>query len=75
MVKSHPELLVRIEDNGQGFDVDRRMAEALAENRMGLRSMEERARLVSGVMEIQSRIGTGTRIVFRIPLDTLKRSA
>ncbi|ADU64193.1 MAG: PAS domain S-box protein [Pseudodesulfovibrio sp.] len=75
MVKSHPELLVRIEDNGQGFDVDRRMAEALAENRMGLRSMEERARLVCGVMEIQSRVGTGTRIVFKIPLDTLKRSA
>lgn len=75
MVRSHPELLVRIEDNGQGFDVARRMAEALAENRMGLRSMEERARLISGVMEIQSRAGAGTRIVFKIPLDTLKRSA
>lgn len=75
LVRSHPELLIRVEDNGQGFDVTSRMAEAVAENRMGLRSMEERARLIGGTVEIQSLIGTGTRIVFRIPLDTIKRSA
>ncbi|MFH1912975.1 MAG: PAS domain S-box protein [Pseudomonadota bacterium] len=75
LVRSHPELLVRVEDNGQGFDVTSRMAEAAAENRMGLRSMEERARLIGGTVEVQSLIGKGTRIVFRIPLEIIKRSA
>jgi PAS domain S-box-containing protein len=75
LVRSHPELLVRVEDNGRGFDTKTRLAEALSQNRMGLRSMEERARLIGGTMEIQSLMGTGTRIIFRIPLDTSKRSA
>ncbi|MUM76554.1 PAS domain S-box protein [Pseudodesulfovibrio sp. F-1] len=75
LVRSHPELFVRVEDNGQGFDVVSRMADAAAEKRMGLRSMEERARLLGGTVEIQSLTGTGTRIVFRIPLETTKRSA
>jgi PAS domain S-box-containing protein len=74
LVKSHPDLLIRIEDNGRGFDVDRRMAESVTEKRMGLRSMEERARLISGIMEIQAQVGTGTRIIFRIPLETARRS-
>jgi PAS domain S-box-containing protein len=75
LVRSHPELLVRVEDNGRGFDTKTRLAEAVTQNRMGLRSMEERARLIGGTMEIQSLMGTGTRIIFRIPLDTSKRSA
>jgi PAS domain S-box-containing protein len=74
MVKSHPDLLVRIEDNGDGFDVDKRMAEAVGENRMGLRSMEERARLIGGTMEVQSLAGAGARIIFKIPLESIKRS-
>jgi signal transduction histidine kinase len=74
LVRSHPDLLIRIEDNGRGFDVDRRMSESVMEKRMGLRSMEERARLISGTMEIQAQSGAGTRIIFRIPLETARRS-
>ena len=74
MVKSHPDLLIRIEDNGQGFEVTKRMAEAVEEKRMGLRSMEERARLIGGSMEIQSLTGTGTRIIFKIPIANARRN-
>lgn len=70
LVKSHPDIIVRMEDNGQGFDVEQRMAEAAGKRRLGLRSMEERARLIGGSMEIQSLVGTGTRIIFKIPIET-----
>ncbi|QJB58365.1 PAS domain S-box protein [Pseudodesulfovibrio sp. zrk46] len=73
MVKSHPDLLIRIADNGKGFDVDERLEQVAEERRMGLRSMEERARLVGGSMEIESRLGTGTRIIFKIPTIGARR--
>ena len=73
LVKSHPDILIRIEDNGQGFPVAERLAMTEVEKRMGLRSMEERARLIGGSMEIQSLTGTGTRVIFRIPFDNARR--
>lgn len=73
LVKSHPDIFIRIEDNGQGFNVLERQAKTLTEKRMGLRSMEERARLVGGSMEIQSLVGTGTRIIFRLPTHHSRR--
>jgi len=73
MVKSHPDVLIRIEDNGQGFSVGERMSEAEGEKRMGIRSMEERARLIGGSMEIQSLAGTGTRVIFKVPASNSRR--
>jgi PAS domain S-box-containing protein len=68
LIASHPDLIIRIEDDGKGFDVKNRMAEALKEKRMGLRSMQERITLLKGQLEIQSQIGWGTKIVARIPV-------
>jgi len=68
LVVSHPDLIIRIEDDGKGFDVENRMAEALEEKRMGLRSMQERINLLNGSFEIQSQANKGTKIVARIPL-------
>ncbi len=73
MVRSHPDIILRIEDNGRGFDVARRLAQAADEKRMGVRSMEERARLIGGSMEIQSLVGKGTRIIFTVPLEHARR--
>lgn len=73
MVKSHPVILIRIEDNGRGFDRDERLKKAISEKRMGVRSMEERARLIGGTMEIQSLPGTGTRVLFKIPIENARR--
>jgi len=68
LIVSHPDLIVRIEDDGKGFDVQNRMAEALDEKRMGLRSMQERINLLNGHFEIQSQTNRGTKIVARIPV-------
>ncbi|MCP3955882.1 MAG: response regulator, partial [Desulfobacterales bacterium] len=68
LIVSHPDLIIRIEDDGKGFDVKNRMAQALHEKRMGLRSMQERVTLLNGHLEIQSQKNRGTKIVARIPV-------
>jgi len=68
LIVSHPDLIIRIEDDGRGFDVKNRMAEALDEKRMGLRSMQERIHLLNGHFDIQSQVNRGTKIVARIPV-------
>lgn len=73
LVKSHPDIIVRIEDNGCGFDMEAQAQEAAENRRMGLRSMEERARLIGGTSRIQSLVGTGTRVVFTIPITNPRR--
>jgi len=67
LVASSPNIILRIEDDGQGFDVANRLSTALKEKRMGLSSMEERVSLLGGKMNIKSRIGQGTRILIEIP--------
>jgi PAS domain S-box-containing protein len=67
LVASSPNIILRIEDNGQGFDVDSRLAKALKEKRMGLSNMEERVSLLAGKMDIRSQIARGTRIFIEIP--------
>jgi PAS domain S-box-containing protein len=67
LVASSPNIILRIEDDGRGFDVDKRMAEALQEKRMGLSNMEERVSLLAGKMDIKSQAARGTRIFIEIP--------
>jgi signal transduction histidine kinase len=68
LIASHPLLLLRLADDGQGFDPNTRLPEALAEKRLGLWSMGERVRLLGGRLTISSRPGRGTRIKAEIPL-------
>ncbi len=67
IVASFPNLILRIEDDGNGFDVTRRLNTALNEKRMGLRSMQERISLLNGKFQIQSRPRQGTKIVIEVP--------
>ena len=67
LVESFPNIILRIEDNGKGFDVQDRLGKALAERRMGIRSMEERAALLDGKIKLGSRPGLGTKIVVEVP--------
>lgn len=73
MVASFPWIILRIEDNGQGFDVRKRMVEAFAEKRMGLRSMQERVSLLNGKMRIKSRPKEGTKIFIEVPYKERSR--
>ena len=67
LVAAFPNIILRIEDNGIGFDMQKRMATLTKEKRMGIRSMEQRAKLLQGEMEIQSRPMEGTKISIKFP--------
>ena len=67
LVAASPNIILRIEDNGQGFDVERRLEDATNEKRMGLRSMEERTCLLGGKMTVESLPLKQTKILIKIP--------
>lgn len=71
LVASFPSVVLRIEDDGIGFNVTERMAAALCEKRMGLKSMQERVSLMGGTMALNSVPDKGTRLVIKIPFDAL----
>lgn len=73
LVRAFPNIIVRIEDDGKGFDVHARRMASPTEKRMGLQSMEERVHLLQGRMDIQSRPMQGTKIIIRIPSKETKR--
>jgi PAS domain S-box-containing protein len=67
LIASFPNIILRIEDDGRGFTLKKRLQEALQEKRMGLRSMEQRVALLNGKIEIESRPGKGTKILVEVP--------
>ncbi|MEA1945671.1 MAG: PAS domain S-box protein [Thermodesulfobacteriota bacterium] len=73
MVASFPHIILRIEDNGKGFDVKDRIESATKEKRMGLRSMEERISLLNGKMKIKSCPPEGTKIFIEVPYKEKNR--
>lgn len=66
------EVLLSIQDDGTGFDVATARLRATTGGSFGLLGMEERARLLGGSCEIDSGIGSGTRVRVRLPLSVLK---
>ena len=68
LVASYPKIILGIEDDGRGFDVEGRLLKASREKRMGLGSMEERVSLLNGNLRIRSRLLEGTKIRIEIPL-------
>jgi len=66
---SRPNMILSIEDDGKGFDVEEYRKRRPTEKRMGLRSMEERTRLLNGTMTIESRPKNGTKIRMEIPIE------
>jgi signal transduction histidine kinase len=75
LVRAFPSIILRIEDDGKGFDVNARRAVSTNEKRMGLQSMEERVHLLGGKIEIQSQPMKGTKIVIRIPSREANRDS
>jgi signal transduction histidine kinase len=58
-----------IADNGRGFNHNDITLEASNPHGLGLLGMQERAAQCGGSIEIISRVGEGTRIRVRIPLE------
>jgi PAS domain S-box-containing protein len=59
---------VILEDDGRGFDVEAATSPAGGGRRLGLLGMQERARLLGGVIEIESAPGAGTTLFVRLPV-------
>jgi signal transduction histidine kinase len=68
LTKKHSRLIVRVEDDGLGFDSEG----ALDGYRQawGLRGMEERITLLGGKLYVSSQPGGGTLLMAEVPLDT-----
>jgi signal transduction histidine kinase len=62
------ELVVTVEDNGVGFRVKDVMRHPDENKRLGLLGMMERAAMLSGKLDIESKPGKGTKVQLRIPL-------
>lgn len=67
LLTSFPNIILRMEDNGKGFDVEKQLTVALNEKRMGIQSMRERVELLNGKMKIQSILNQGTSIFIEVP--------
>ena len=72
-VVQEDELILAVEDNGKGFDVSRisEGGEPMELGHIGLTNVCERIRLEYGEkygVEIDSRIGQGTKVVMRLPV-------
>jgi len=64
---SFSHIMLHIEDNGKGFEVNNRLAAALDERRMGIWSMEQRVAFLHGEMKIESGRMHGTKILIKVP--------
>lgn len=62
--KAESTLTLSIHDNGSGFDV----TDATKRGGLGLRSMQERVRLIHGTVELRSAKGEGTSICVEVSL-------
>jgi signal transduction histidine kinase len=62
------ELQLIVRDDGNGFDVQTARRNAVHGTSLGLLSMQERVSLVSGRIEIQSKMGEGTEVRACFPL-------
>jgi PAS domain S-box-containing protein len=68
MLEKDKEAVFSIEDDGRGFDPKEVTGRPFSERGLGLTAMDERARMAGGALEIDSRRGKGTKIVFTVPL-------
>lgn len=63
-------VIIVIQDNGVGFDVEQTLARTKDSAHFGLIGMRERVELLDGKMDIESGKGQGTKITISIPVNT-----
>ncbi|MFC1811381.1 PAS domain S-box protein [Thermodesulfobacteriota bacterium] len=75
LIGASPNIILRIEDDGKGFDVQARELALDGEKRMGLRSMRERVNLLKGQMTVQSNPMKGTKVFIKLPIKEKNRES
>lgn len=58
-----------VEDNGIGFEVNQVSSAIGSYVGIGIPSMQERVRMIGGMLEIRSEKGMGTRLAFQVPVE------
>ena len=66
---SPAQVTILIEDDGVGFDVPARLAQARRGASVGLLALQERVQLANGVLDITSAPGQGTRVQATLPIE------
>ena len=61
------DLMIRIADDGHGFDVERALSIESSTGKFGLFSVRERMRLLGGDMTLNSNPSHGTQVELRVP--------
>lgn len=69
--RKEKELILTIEDDGKGFDVESNMKTVAKEDNsgFGLSMMRERVFMLSGHLDIRSELEKGTKILVKVPLN------
>jgi len=67
LVISFPNIILRVEDNGKGFNVREKMGNAISGKHLGIQGMKERTGLLNGKINIRSNPGEGTKIFIEMP--------
>jgi two-component system sensor histidine kinase DegS len=60
-------VVATVEDDGSGFDVDEVQRAIQQRKGLGLHTLQERAEMLGGRVEYESRVGRGTRVRIEIP--------
>ena len=68
--RSGATVIVHIEDDGRGFDVQHVFNGSLPKQGIGLLGMRERVTLLGGTFSLYSEPGRGTQVAIEIPLET-----
>ena len=72
LVACHPNLILRIEDNGSGFDIRQQRKKSRNRKSMGLSTMEQRVKLLDGKINIESVPMKGTKISIELLIKEKK---
>ncbi|HLI92694.1 MAG TPA: sensor histidine kinase [Puia sp.] len=60
--------VLKVDDNGVGFDIEKKRTQASSSSGIGLKSMTNRASLIGAQISVQSQPGKGTSIQVEVPL-------
>ena len=62
-------LALKVSDNGRGFDTNE-MTKNSCRQKYGISNMRERAIMIDGTFNIESKIGEGTSVICTVPTDS-----
>jgi two-component system sensor histidine kinase DegS len=62
-------IVMKLVDNGQGFDLQEVEQRHPDHKGIGLTAMVERTNMLDGTVEINSKVGSGTSVIFTLPLQ------